>query len=79
VTQLRSNLHATITTIAPEAGFEQQPVEYGKELIELGEKKGWELCENETTKTATESVRCSGVWKEEKGKQPHGKQIKCLS
>jgi hypothetical protein len=29
-----------------------QPVEHGKELIELGEKKGWELCENETTKTA---------------------------
>jgi hypothetical protein len=50
-----------------------QPIEHGKELIELGEKKGWELRENETTKTATESVRCSGVWKVEKGKQPHGK------
>jgi hypothetical protein len=31
------------------------------QLIELGEKKGWKLCENETTKIVTELSRCSGV------------------
>jgi hypothetical protein len=54
-------------------------LEYGKELIELGEKKGWELCENETTKTATESSRCLSVWKDRKRKKPHEKQTKSLS